>query len=210
MTDWYTFCRDLCSWNLLQRPVRLGGPGHIVAIDESVVAKAKPATNRHARPVPPQWVFGAVDITTGEFFMELVARRDASTLIPIIQQHVIPGSRVWSDEWAAYNGLGAASYVHETVNHSQHFVNTRTTLKPDGQLVRPRCAVVTVSPETCCHSTLTNTCGERGALARSALTTFWILLYVAILFEKVRRAARLLSWRHLAAFYFYVIFLVAE
>jgi len=39
------------------------GPGHIVAIDESVVARAKPATNRHARPVLPQWVFGAVDIT---------------------------------------------------------------------------------------------------------------------------------------------------
>ena len=79
-----------------------------------------------ARPVPPQWVFGAVDLTTVDFFMELVAQRNGATLIPIIQRNVVPGSRVWSDEWAAYNGLIAAGYQHETVNHSRHFVHPIT------------------------------------------------------------------------------------
>jgi len=64
--------RDLCSWDLLNNPVQLGGPGRIVAVDETVVARAKPTTNARARPVPPQWVFGTVDLTTGDFFMELV------------------------------------------------------------------------------------------------------------------------------------------
>ena len=53
--DWFNFLRDVCSADLLANPRQIGGPGHIVAIDESVVAKAKPA-NGHARPIPPQWV----------------------------------------------------------------------------------------------------------------------------------------------------------
>ena len=38
---------------------RIGGPGHIVLIDETFVAKRKPG-NPQGRPVQPQWVFGGV------------------------------------------------------------------------------------------------------------------------------------------------------
>jgi len=47
------------------------------------------------RPVPAQWVFCGVDLHTG---VELIPRRDASTLLPIIQHHILPGTRIWSDE----------------------------------------------------------------------------------------------------------------
>jgi len=126
VTDWCCFLRDLCSWDLLNNPVQLGGPGHIVAVDETCVARAKPAANHHARPVPPQWVFGAVDLQTGQFTLEMVPRRDGATLLPVIQRVIQPGSRVWSDQWQGYNGLMAAGYIHERVNHSQHFVNPIT------------------------------------------------------------------------------------
>ena len=55
--------------------------------------------------------------------MEVVPRRDAATLLPIIVQHVKPGTEVWSDEWAAYNGVSTLPGVsaHRTVNHSLHF-----------------------------------------------------------------------------------------
>ena len=36
--------------------------------------------------------------------------------------------RTWSDEWAAYRNLNANGYVHETVNHTQHFVNPVTVV----------------------------------------------------------------------------------
>ena len=58
--------------------------------------------------------------------MELVDRRDAATLVPIIQRYIVQGTRVWSDEWPAYNGLNAIGYVHQTVNHSQHYVDPAT------------------------------------------------------------------------------------
>jgi len=110
---------------MLRNPLQLGGPGHVVAIDESVVARAKRGNGR-ARPVPAQWVFGGVDLGTGSFFMELVPQRDAATLVPIIQRLILPGSTVWSDEWAAYNQLNALGYIHQTVNHSQHYVDPAT------------------------------------------------------------------------------------
>jgi len=84
VNDWFSFLRDLCSWDLRWTQLKLRGPGHIVAVDESCVARAKTAANRHARPVAAQWVFGAVDLTTNDFVMELVPHRDCLTLLPII------------------------------------------------------------------------------------------------------------------------------
>ena len=57
VTDWFNFVREVCSAEMLANPVQISGPGTTVAIDESVVAKAKPG-NAHGRPVPQQWVFG--------------------------------------------------------------------------------------------------------------------------------------------------------
>lgn len=58
--------------------------------------------------------------------MEMVAQRNAATLVPLIQRHILPGTHIWSDEWAAYAGLNNAGYVHQTVNHSRHFVDPQT------------------------------------------------------------------------------------
>ena len=58
-------------------------------------------------------------------YMEIVHQRDAATLLPIINDHVAPGTSVWSDQWAAYNQVSSLSNVstHSTVNHSIEFVN---------------------------------------------------------------------------------------
>ena len=54
-------------------------------------------------------VFGMVDISHSPALgsMEIVACRDAATLLPIINDHVAPGTEVWSDEWSAYNHVGS-------------------------------------------------------------------------------------------------------
>jgi transposase-like protein len=123
--DWYSFLRDVCAADLLAHPYQIGGVGHTVAIDESVIARRKPG-NAQGRPVREQWVFGGVDLTTKSFFIELVDRRDAATLLPVIQRNILPGTVIWSDEWAAYNRLPAAGYPHQTVNHSVRYVDPIT------------------------------------------------------------------------------------
>ena len=60
--------------------------------------------------------------------MEVVPRRDAATLLPIINAHTAPGSVIHSDMWAAYNRVQQLPPVaaHNTVNHSRNFVDPVT------------------------------------------------------------------------------------
>jgi len=148
----YQYFRDICSWRLLNRdaPLMLGGPGVIVQIDESLF-RHKPKVellymipiiiccnqiyfifqNHRGRPPRSQiWVFGMVDVshTPALGYMQIVPQRDARTLLPIIQQHIRPGTIVRSDEWRAYNRVQQLNPVaqHQTVNHSITFVDPVT------------------------------------------------------------------------------------
>ena len=75
-------------------------------------------------------MFGMVDTsnTPSLGYMEIVPQRNAATLLPIIQQHVVNGSTVYSDQWAAYNQVAMVPGVagHATVNHSINFVDPIT------------------------------------------------------------------------------------
>jgi len=83
-------CRDICSWQLLQEPISLGGPGRIVQIDESLLVRAK--YNRgHQLRARQRWVFGVYDPQLKQGFVQLVDDRSADTLLPIIQRTVQPG-----------------------------------------------------------------------------------------------------------------------
>ena len=98
MCDWMQFCRDICVEHFLRNPRRLGGEGRIVEIDESLFAKRK--YNR-GRVVRAQWVFGGWDRESQQGFLFLVEDRSAATLLPIIEEYILPGSIIHSDEWAA-------------------------------------------------------------------------------------------------------------
>ena len=123
VVDWLQFCRDICVAYFLNNPVQIGGAGHIVEIDESLFARRK--YNR-GRNIPQQWVFGGYDIQTKNVFLVPVQRRDAATLLPIIQQWVLPNTEIWSDMWAAYNNLAQIGFGHGTVNHTYNFVDPIT------------------------------------------------------------------------------------
>ena len=78
--------------------------------------------NHRGRPPPQQvWVFGMCDTshTPALGVMKIVADRTATTLLPLIQQHVRSGTVVHSDEWAAYNRVQQLPSVgqHRVVNH---------------------------------------------------------------------------------------------
>ena len=61
-------------------------------------------------------------------FMQIVHTRDSTTLQPIINNYVAPGTIVHSDEWVAYNRIGSLPNdgSHLTVNHSLTFVDPVT------------------------------------------------------------------------------------
>ena len=66
--------------------------------------------------------------------MELVQRRDAATLPPIIQQHTLSRTIIWSDDWAACRRVASLPGVssHEVVNHSLNFIDPITGVQTQG------------------------------------------------------------------------------
>ncbi|KCZ81950.1 hypothetical protein H312_00593 [Anncaliia algerae PRA339] len=99
--------------------MEIGGPGHIVEIDESKFSKRK---YQVGRIVNSPWVVGGVDVSTKEFFFVEVINRNSDTLKGIILDKIYPGSLIVTDEWRGYWGLEILGYHHCTVNHSQNFV----------------------------------------------------------------------------------------
>ena len=126
-------CRlvDVCAQYFIDHLKVIEGPGVEVEIDKSKFGRRK--YNR-GRRVDGHWVFGGgMERVTGECFLVEVDRRDATTLLPLIQQHIRPGSVVYSDEWSAYNQLGTVTGCnHQTVNHSVHFVDLNTGTHTQG------------------------------------------------------------------------------
>ena len=60
--------------------------------------------------------------------MQVVHTQNAATLLSIINNHVAPGTIIYSDEWDAYYRIGSLPNVgsHSTVNHSLTFVDPLT------------------------------------------------------------------------------------
>lgn len=126
---WFNYYRDLFSQDLIANPTRLGGARHVVQIDESYFSgKRKYNRGRVLGGVVDPWIFGLIDSTSKEVALYTVQDRTAGTLIPLIEETVLPGSTIVSDGWGAYNAIGASpnNYTHLVVNHSENFVDPIT------------------------------------------------------------------------------------
>ena len=122
ISDYRSYCREVCI-DVLQteeNDVQIGGEGKIVEIDESLFGKQK---DHKGRPVHGKWVFGGICRETKEKFFKIVQARDSATLIPLIEHHIAPGSKIFSDCWKAYDALdNMPEYEHFRVNHTEEFV----------------------------------------------------------------------------------------
>ena len=98
VTNWVHFCRLVCFDCVLEdwsfKPI--GGPGIEVEIDESKFSRMKYGQGKAQKS--DDWVFGEVERGNGaNRFLEVVARRNAATLIPLIQKWIVPGTIIYSD-----------------------------------------------------------------------------------------------------------------
>ena len=99
-------------------------------IDETVVVRRKYGVGRIVEK-NNVWLFGGVERgNNGNCFLVPLEgqQRNATTLLPLIQQHIRPGTEIHSDSWAVYNGILALSegYIHHKANHKENFVAPQT------------------------------------------------------------------------------------
>ena len=130
VVDWYNYCREVCANRIMNHHAGpIGGRGKTVEIDESKFGKMK---YHRGHAIEGKWVFGAICQETKTCFLVPVERRDKDTLLPIICAQILPGTRVMSDLWRAYNCLNDEGYDHLTVNYSLNFVDPDTGAHTQG------------------------------------------------------------------------------
>jgi len=93
--------------------------GGTVEADETYIG-GKRRDGRTGRPGPSSSktaVFGVVE-RQGRVVAKKVPDAKGKTLIPLVAQHVIPRSIVYTDEWKPYRALGRSGYFHDRVHHA--------------------------------------------------------------------------------------------
>ena len=124
----YQYLRDVWTTKLLNTPIQLGGQDVMVQIDESLF-NHKSKYNRDRRPQKELWVLWLADTShkPAITYLEMVEKRDAATLLPIIRKAVQPGTIINSDQWRAYHSIQSdLNLQHRTVNHSVNFIDPDT------------------------------------------------------------------------------------
>jgi len=102
---------------LVEDDVRLSGE---VEADETYVGgvekgkRGRPGKDSNKTPV-----FGVVE-RGGKVAALVTSDASKATLQPIIHEHVLPKSLIFTDEWRAYDGLdGSREYVHHRIYHAE-------------------------------------------------------------------------------------------
>jgi transposase len=93
----------------------LGGGGKQVEMDESGFG----GTVRRLRQPRKEktTVFGMVE-RKGRVRAIVAPDRKADTLVPMVREHVLPKTAVFTDDFPSYDGLGVRGYNHRRINHS--------------------------------------------------------------------------------------------
>lgn len=103
--------------SLLDEPIEsLSG---CVEIDETFIG-GKRRDGRTGRPGPGSSktaVMGMVE-RQGRVVARAIPDTSGKTLIPLVNQHVMPRSIVYTDEWKPYRALGRQGYFHDRIHHA--------------------------------------------------------------------------------------------
>ncbi|VDD92585.1 unnamed protein product [Enterobius vermicularis] len=68
IASYYKAFRDVCVSYFNAHPVKLGGPGKVIKIDEAILALRK---NNKGRIVPHQWCFGGIERAISASLLQL-------------------------------------------------------------------------------------------------------------------------------------------
>ena len=109
------FREHVLSWQY-REVMRLEGE---IEVDESYFGARRVRGKRGRGAAGKTPVFGLLK-RGGKVFVTVVASCSKASLMPIIEGKVLEGSTIYSDGWAAYDGLILNGYDHYRVFHSKN------------------------------------------------------------------------------------------
>ncbi|KHN81368.1 hypothetical protein Tcan_05974 [Toxocara canis] len=112
IVQWNGLFRDVCAGYFLQNPIRLGGEGKKILIEEILIVKEQ---TRKARRGNERWGFAGTEPNSKACFLEAVeGDLNAESLLPLIERYVLPGTEIVSNLWRKYeiDGQLPEAYIH--------------------------------------------------------------------------------------------------
>ncbi|XP_068210958.1 uncharacterized protein [Palaemon carinicauda] len=125
--EYKSLCSEVTEY-VMDNQEPIGGPGITVEIDESLLWQPKYSREP---PLSDTRVFGGIERVSKTSFLvpilePMISSRDSSTLVPLIQKYIKPGSIIISDNWSSYNSLNSLGYEHRIVSHTEARHDTHT------------------------------------------------------------------------------------
>lgn len=118
---YYHRLRELIALHVEQEAQEVFG-GEI-EVDESYFGgRRKGKRGRGAKGKTP--VFGLLK-RGGKVYTKIIPNASSKTLMPIIEQKVVPDSIVYTDTWRGYNALDVSDFKHFRINHSKLFADKK-------------------------------------------------------------------------------------
>ena len=103
------------------------------------------------------WMLDMIEHVTNNCVMALVENRSAETLLPIIQQHVLPGTRIILHTTSCWTKISTITHCILWTPMTGHC--TPTQLKVIGEIARQNSVQCMKQAMRCLHLIYKNTCG---------------------------------------------------
>ena len=118
-TKYFRMFREIIASNIAESDKFEGE----IELDESYFGgKRKGKRGRGAAGKVP--VFGLLK-RKGKVYTTIINDAKSSTLMPIIQDKILPDSIVYTDTFKSYNALDVSGFRHKRINHSKLFAKKR-------------------------------------------------------------------------------------
>jgi transposase len=99
----------------------VGGVGETVQIDETFIG-GKSKNDGTSRLTSKKVVVGFQECG-GELVTRVIRTNSKDVLLPLVSEHVLPGTTVHTDQLRSYLALGEMGYRHQRVNHTFEYVS---------------------------------------------------------------------------------------
>jgi len=99
----------------------LGGPGQTVEVDETLIGGAVHGKGRGPQVLIKTLVLGMLE-RGGELVTRVVPNQRRASLVPVVQEKVLPGTTINTDSLHSYKNLGECGYTHKFVDHRVEYV----------------------------------------------------------------------------------------
>ncbi|KCZ80784.1 hypothetical protein H312_01791 [Anncaliia algerae PRA339] len=104
---------------------KLGGPGTIVQIDETMLNfKCKSHRGRAPSNRTDSLCIVEINRSITRAYATIIPNKKENTIIPIICSQVASNTRIYTDEHKSYSNLRHYDYFHNTMCHKYEFVNS--------------------------------------------------------------------------------------